>query len=326
MLLFAFSLCVIPCCAAAESASPGADPPAAGSASPFLAPGEPPVVTEWDYVSENVAIHITPIRYEIPLSETNIRKTDVFVADIWVKDVSSFCRAYAGEGWGKARLKIDEFAEQFGAILAISGDSATELRGGVVVFNSTVVRNGPFLADDPRDVGILYTNGEFVTILAQKVDKAEILAQLERGEIWQIFFFGPRLLDDEGHAMEKFNSKVKPANPRSAIGYYEPGHYCFVQVDGRSTKSKLEEKGKNNGLRIELLSKLMEELGCKAAYNLDGGKTSQLYFNGEVVSTPENGGRKLADIVLIREPPAPENRQTTTKNKQPLAAGGTTDN
>ena len=37
-------------------------------------------------------------------------------------------------------------------------------------------------------------------------------------------------------------------------------------------------------------------------YNLDGGKTSQLYFNGAVISTPENGGRKLGDIVLVREP------------------------
>jgi hypothetical protein len=95
---------------------------------------------------------------------------------------------------------------------------------------------------------------------------------------------------------------VNPVNPRSVIGYYEPGHYCFVQVDGRGTKSKLEPGKKNKGLTLANLSKFMEELGCKAAYNLDGGKTSQLYFNGSVISTPENGGRKLGDIVLVREP------------------------
>ena len=50
------------------------------------------------------------------------------------------------------------------------------------------------------------------------------------------------------------------------------------------------------------LSRLMEELGCKAAYNLDGGRTSQMYFGGKVISAPQDGGRRLGDIVLIREP------------------------
>ena len=102
--------------------------------------------------------------------------------------------------------------------------------------------------------------------------------------------------------MTKFNSDVNPVNPRSVIGYYEPGHYCFVQVDGRGTKSKLEPGKKNKGLTLQNLSIFMESLGCKAAYNLDGGKTSQMYFGGQVISTPENGGRKLGDIVLVREP------------------------
>ncbi len=67
----------------------------------------------------------------------------------------------------------------------------------------------------------------------------------------------------------------------------------MVVVDGR---------GESAGITLPALSQLFHDLGCTAAYNLDGGKTSQLYFNGSVISTPENGGRKLADIVLIREP------------------------
>ena len=40
---------------------------------------------------------------------------------------------------------------------------------------------------------------------------------------------------EDGKAKTTFTSDVKPKNPRSVIGYYEPGHYCFVQVDGRKT-------------------------------------------------------------------------------------------
>jgi exopolysaccharide biosynthesis protein len=67
----------------------------------------------------------------------------------------------------------------------------------------------------------------------EEIDRGALLAEIESGKVWQIFYFGPMLLDEEGHAMKKFNSDVNPVNPRSVIGYYEPGHYCFLVVDGR---------------------------------------------------------------------------------------------
>ena len=276
---------------------------AEGDSSPFLAPGEEPVVTEDSYVSENIAIHITSCRYEVQAGKT-VQKTDIFVADIWVKDIHSFCRAFPGEAWGKKKQKIIPLAEEAHALIAMSGDSASDLYGGWLVFNGEMIgnRNGKKWSKYRRDVGILYESGEFVTRAWKDIDREALLAEIEDKQVWQIFYFGPRLLDDEGHAMTKFNSDVNPVNPRSVIGYYEPGHYCFVQVDGRGTKSKLEPGKKNKGLTLQNLSIFMESLGCKAAYNLDGGKTSQMYFGGQVISTPENGGRKLGDIVLVTEP------------------------
>ena len=278
---------------------------AEGDSSVFLAPGEEPVVTEDSYVSENVAIHVTSLRYEVTVGKT-VQKTDIFVADIRVKDIHSFCRAFPGEAWGKKKQKIVPLAEETHALIAMSGDSASDLYGGWLVFNGELIgnRNGKKWSKYRRDVGILYESGEFVTKAWKDIDRETLLAEIESGEVWQVFYFGPMLLDEEGHAMTKFNSDVNPVNPRSVIGYYEPGHYCFVQVDGRGTKSKIDpgKYNKNKGLTLQSLSKFMEELGCKAAYNLDGGKTSQMYFGGQVISTPENGGRKLGDIVLITEP------------------------
>ena len=108
--------------------------------------------------------------------------------------------------------------------------------------------------------------------------------------------FGPKLLDADGVPMTTFNtsSPIKWENPRSAIGYYEPGHYCFVVVDGR-------QDGYSRGLKIEELAKLFADLGCKAAYNLDGGASAVMTFNDAIYSRPSNGGRALGDALLIKE-------------------------
>ena len=97
--------------------------------------------------------------------------------------------------------------------------------------------------------------------------------------------------------MPKFSGGVSPANPRAVIGYYEPGHYCLVQVDGRGTKSRFS--GKNSGMTLKQLADYMESLGCKKAYNLDGGQSALMWFNGQVISTPYKGGRAVGDIVYV---------------------------
>ena len=57
-------------------------------------------------------------------------------------------------------------------------------------------------------------------------------AEAEKG-ILDVWSFGPMLLDGEGRSMHEFDTTVAAANPRTSIGYYEPGHYCFVAADGR---------------------------------------------------------------------------------------------
>ena len=49
-------------------------------------------------------------------------------------------------------------------------------------------------------------------------------------------------------------------------------------------------------------AKLMEDLGCKAAFNLDGGRSTQMTFLGDMVNDPYKQGRYVGDIILVREP------------------------
>ena len=49
------------------------------------------------------------------------------------------------------------------------------------------------------------------------------------------------------------------------------------------------------------MSALFHDLGCKAAYNLDGGNSSVMVWNSEVINDPSGGGRESSDALLIAE-------------------------
>lgn len=252
----------------------------------FLSEGEEIIQTETTYKSQNISIEITSMRYE---------NSDVYIADIYVRSIANFQRAYAGGKWKKTTAKVLTMAQENNAILAMTGDSGQVIVKGWCIGNGVTWRS---TTNKKRDIAILLKNGELRTYPGPV--NYEALEPLKE-DIWHCFLFGPVLLDAEGKAMTKFNSDVGPQNPRSAIGYYEPGHYCFVQVDGRKTTSALEAKATNKGITLKALSKLMEELGCTAAYNLDGGQSSMMYFGDGLISTPYRGGRRVGDIVLIKE-------------------------
>ncbi len=252
----------------------------------FLAAGETPVKTDTLYQSENIRLEI---------SVTRVNNSDVYVADLYLKTVEPFQRAFGGGKWRTKMQSVKTIATDSGAILALTGANAHNFNVGWVIANVEVKRK---TANNKRDLLILYKNGEMATIAGSKLKNSEMAAAAEG--IWQTFLFGPALLKD-GAAIEKFSSGVSPANPRAAIGYYAPGHYCLVQVDGRGTKSAVESGKKNTGMTLKQLSAFMAELGCTVAYNLDGGQSALMWYNGQVVSNPYKGGRSIGDIVIIKE-------------------------
>lgn len=255
----------------------------------FLKDGEEPVLTKNSYRSDSVAISIHTMRVD---------KSDVYVADIRVRSVENLQRAFGGGTWGKKLELIGDMSEDHQAILSLTGDSGDKFSSGWVIGNGAVFRD---TRNIKRDLCILYRNGEMITFAGADIDHKQVSSSTD--DIWQTFLFGPALLDGSGKAIGKFRSNVSPANPRSVIGYYEPGHYCFVQVDGRNTKSAVQSGERNKGMTLEQLAALMESLGCRTAYNLDGGRSAAMWFSGSVISTQATTRRKLGDIVLITDKP-----------------------
>ena len=226
------------------------------------------------YQSDDMRIAITKI------AESGVT---YFVADVWVKNISVFKTAFAKGEYGRNIHEMPaKIAADNGAVFAVSGDYYGARDKGAVVRNGSLYRDVM-----NEDVCILRYDGTL------EIDSASEFSSLQSLDetVWQAWAFGPALVKD-GAACDTSGSKIKVKNPRCAIGFYEPGHYCFLVVDGR-------QDGYSSGMTLSELSSTFVTLGCKAAYNLDGGATAMMIFDGEVVNRPTHGGRASSDIICF---------------------------
>ena len=234
-----------------------------------------------EYKDENVQVTYTQY-------ETN--GTTIHVADVRVSSAEYLKTAFAKGTYGKnVTQSTSEIAASNNAVLAVNGDYYGVQERGYVIRNGVLYREEA----GENDVLCIYADGSM-----KVVDPSTATAQelLEQG-VWQAFSFGPGLITD-GEIDVALNTEVgkaKASNPRTAIGIIDDLHYVFVVSDGRS--------GESEGLSLYELASFMEQLGVQTAYNLDGGGSSTMVFQGEVVNNPSSGfrdeEREVSDIVYI---------------------------
>ena len=261
--------------------------PAPDQKSPFWSEGS--LVFENEYRSPTLSVSVATHAD----SKTFNKPVVYYVADVYVSDVTQIRTAAAGGDFARSGSgKMLNVSRKEDALIAVSGDYFSAHKG-------LVIRNGEVYRKkiSSWDICLLLRNGEMETIRSGDVTIQSILEK----DPWQAWQFGPSLLDDSGRARKTFSKTViSPANPRCCIGYYEPGHYCFVLVDGRQKASR--------GLSLIELASLMESLGCKRAYNLDGGASAHMYWQDRVFNHPSGGGRKIADIIYVAKESYPSVR------------------
>lgn len=236
------------------------------------------------YSSDN--IQFTTNKVEIGSGSDKIT---YYVSDIYVSNVKYFKTAFAYGEYGKNYKETTlDMAVDNNALLAINGDYYGNNEIGVVIRNGILYRSEVYDAD----LCVLYTDGTMATYSPQEFNLEDVVAK----GAWQAWIFGPALLDSQGNVLQKFNSTyyLSNAHPRTAIGYVEPGHYVFVLVDGR-------DLGYSRGATLTELAQIMKDAGCVAAYNLDGGKSSEMVYEDEFVNKPWEGGRSVSDIIYIGE-------------------------
>jgi len=242
------------------------------------------VYTANSYQDENISITITTER---------IYDTQAYIANIQLQSIDYLKTAFAQDTFGRnIKQKTSTIAEAHNAILAINGDYCGFRNHGFVIRNGILYRDSARSSGDDEAL-VIYENGSFEVVKENDV-AADKLS--EKGAV-QVFSFGPSLLS-KGEISVNENSEVakaKTSNPRTAIGIISPLRYIIIVSDGRTNAS--------TGLTLYQLAEIFEELGCETAYNLDGGGSATMWFNGEVINIPTDGSklgeRKVSDIVYI---------------------------
>lgn len=229
---------------------------------------------------------------DITITEYREYDTSIYVAEICLSSPEYLQTAFAQNSYGRnVTEKTSEIAENVNAILAINGDYYGSQETGYVLRNGVVYRSTT--SDGQVDL-VIYADGSFGFIQEGEVSTDELLT----AGAWQVLSFGPTLIENGKVVVSEDDEvgKAKSSNPRTAIGFVNDLQYVFVVSDGRTEESA--------GLSLSQLAEFMAELGVTDAYNLDGGGSSTIYFNGEVINQPTSNGRSIkersvSDIVYI---------------------------
>ena len=275
----------LPTATAEASTAPTEAPTAAPTATepPAEQATTAPISADTEYHDDQIDIVLTTMRVE---------NTTVYVADVQIADISLLKTALAGNTYARNLTETTSVqAANAGAILAINGDYYGAQERGYVLRNGVLYRAS---AQSGTDALVIGADGNF-RIINEGETSADTLV---REGAWQVLTFGPALIKD-GQVTVSSSDEVGRAmtsNPRTAIGQISEGHYLLVVSDGRTKE--------NTGLSLRQLAELMQSLGAQIAYNLDGGGSSTMVFQGRVVNNPTTNGRSIrersvSDIVYI---------------------------
>uniref|UniRef100_A0A4Y8Q218 Exopolysaccharide biosynthesis protein n=1 Tax=Paenibacillus athensensis TaxID=1967502 RepID=A0A4Y8Q218_9BACL len=186
-----------------------------------------------------------------------------------------------------------EASSRYGAIAAINaGGFADDNRGRRYPMDTTVI-------------GSKYVNGFFPTNndtvfigLDQKLrligGKFSSQSELDKLQPLMGSTFVPTLLQSGAKAAIPARWQTSPVRAaRTIVGNYKNDQLLFIVTDGR------DESG-NSGATLAELQDRLQALGVRDAYNLDGGGSSTLVFNGTVINHPSDGRlRPLATHLLF---------------------------
>lgn len=249
------------------------------------------VSDDWNYSSDDVTISIEKVE-----TGSGEDKITYFIADVTLKKAESLCSAFAKNQFGTNIIEdTSVIAEENNAVFAINGDYYGFRDDGVII------RNGQLFRDEPvRDALAFYSDGTMDTYDETEISSSELL----KNGVLNTLSFGPVLVKD-GVAVSDFaktsidknigNRSIQSANPRTGIGMISANHFVFAVVDGRKANY-------SRGMTLTEFADLFESLGCVEAYNLDGGGSSTMYFQGRVVNDPlgKENERGVSDILYIK--------------------------
>ncbi len=243
------------------------------------------------YTSDDTSITVTQVT-----TGSGDDTVTYYVADVVLSDMTDLRSAFAQDAFGTNITETtSDIAADNDAVLAINGDYYGFRDTGIVI------RNGVVYRDEGVREGLAFYRDGHVEVYDETTTDAQSLVD---AGVWNTLSFGPALLED-GEVVDGIddveidtnfgNHSIQGEQPRTAIGVVDENHLVLVVVDGR-------QEGYSSGVTMTGLAEIMQDLGATTAYNVDGGGSSTLYFDGEVVNSPSQGReRGTSDVLYVAE-------------------------
>lgn len=253
-----------------------------------------PLVASAEQSSYVIQSDCYPMRYENEDGSTVIEitlerhyETNCFVARIVTSNRKVLRACFANDRFDRVGL-MTEVAKDHDAVFMINADWSTG-----ELCNNFVVRNGEIYRYDKTEwAGASYfcvmDDGHLKFIKSH----TPVTEALKAGVYHSFSFWGSNLFK---HG--KPRGSASRLAPRTFMGEVPRDddvlEYIIVVADGRSHESK--------GLNHSQEAKILYKHGCNIGYNLDGGGSSEMVFNGKILNVPSDGHeRRDHDFIYVK--------------------------
>lgn len=216
------------------------------------------------------------------------------IAEIKVADGSQFRRFLAGGEFGSDKqYTTTEMSGSVNAIVATSGDFYKFRKNGIVVYDGKVQRF------EGKHIDTCFVNDKGDLLMSRRktfsnIDEAQ--AFVDENRVRFSLVFGPILVEDYkatntlGYALGEVMDKYT----RAAVCQLGELHYVFTNVTTEP------DYGFFYRMTINEFAQALEGMGVQKAYALDGGQTTIICMQDQLISYPDYGTqRKISDIIYF---------------------------
>ena len=198
----------------------------------------------------------------------------------------------AGEEFGSGKLFLtSEMSKGVNAVLGCSGDYYSYRRRGLTIVDGQVKK---FVTGLP-DTCYINADGDLILERDQEfADMAEVQAYTDTNSIQFSLSFGPILVKDGENICPKgYNlGEVKERYSRAALCQMDKLHYLYIAAGMEGSATGL--------MTMRTFAGHVAQTGCRQAYALDGGQTTTIVLNNEVINHVNYGSeRKISDIIYF---------------------------
>jgi len=201
---------------------------------------------------------------------------------------------------GTKGQKTSEMAKERNAIAAINGGSFVDKSSSGKQYAGTGATPGGFViadgqvvfkdSDEDRKENVLAFTKEGNLVVGD-----HSINDLKALNVTEAMCFRPPTLIINGKRQISAKSE-DGLNPRTAIGQKKDGTVLFLVIDGRKSLTKL-------GASLYDVQEILLKYGAINAGNLDGGYSSSMYYDGELINSPNewDGERTVATAFYVEK-------------------------